>query len=100
MSCHLSGCSLTRDEFNLPHFVEGVGNETRCTLYGDFEGFARKNVRGSLGWCHMMISCLSFVSGLNVCNCSETMGVGGIMGVFLCCFVFWEGRSRERVKRF
>lgn len=59
-----------------------------------------KNVRGSLGWCHMMISRLSFVSGLNVCNGSETMGVGGIMGVFLCCFVFWEGRRRERVERF
>ena len=52
-----------------------------------------RDVCGSLGWCHMMISCLSFVSGLNVCNCSETMGGGGIMGVFLC--FFWGGREER-----
>lgn len=47
-SC-LNCCSLTTDEFNLPHFVGGVGNETRCTLYGDFEGFARQKCAWKFG---------------------------------------------------
>lgn len=61
-------------------------------ILNDFQGFARKNVRGSLGWCHMMISCLSFVSGLNFCNCSETKG--GVVS-WGCSYVFFGGREEK-----
>lgn len=58
----ISYCLLFDKGMNLTYLIllEGWGmkQDAHCmVILNDFQGFARKNVRGSLGWCHMMISC-------------------------------------------
>ena len=78
--------------FKLPHFVGGEGNETRCTVYGDFEGFARQKCAWKFG----LVSYDDFL--FEFCFSIECLQL--FMGCSYAVFFGGEGRRRERVKRF